>query len=200
MGFVARSRCERAVVIARAVADAMAAPVEAGERHEQEIRIDGGRLEAGSGIDIAPARSARPARQRRKVERRAARTDRQRGREALARRARREARACPARRESGERPRRSRARQRRARRSPSSASRAVSGARVCGSSASRRPSARGAAPTWDRRRSEAVRRFADPVRHKARSREGRWTVIPGAYVSRWEPCAEAHGRGQGQPP
>src|ERR1700678_1654365 len=34
----------------------------------------------------------------------------------------------------------------------------------------------------------------------ARSRDGRWTVIPGAYVSRWEPYAEAHEPRQGQPP
>ena len=31
---------QRAVVMARAIADAMAAPVERGERHEQQIRID----------------------------------------------------------------------------------------------------------------------------------------------------------------
>ena len=35
---------------------------------------------------------------------------------------------------------------------------------------------------------------------KARSRESRWTVIPGAYVSRWAPCTQAHGQGQGQLP
>ena len=39
-----------------------------------------------------------------------------------------------------------------------------------------------------------------PIKHKARSRDGRWTVIPGAYVSRWEPYAEAHEPRQGQPP
>ena len=39
-----------------------------------------------------------------------------------------------------------------------------------------------------------------PSKHKARSRDGRWTVIPGAYVSRWEPYAEAHEPRQGQPP
>src|SRR5271168_387169 len=38
------------------------------------------------------------------------------------------------------------------------------------------------------------------IKHKARSRDGRWTVIPGAYVSRWEPYAEAHEPRQGQPP
>src|SRR5271155_786510 len=37
-------------------------------------------------------------------------------------------------------------------------------------------------------------------KNKARSRDGRWTVIPGAYVSRWEPYAEAHEPRQGQPP
>ena len=35
---------ERAIVIARAIADAMAAAVETGERHEQEVGIDGGRV------------------------------------------------------------------------------------------------------------------------------------------------------------
>src|SRR6185437_14855106 len=38
------------------------------------------------------------------------------------------------------------------------------------------------------------------VKDKARSRDGRWTVIPGAYVSRWAPCAEAHEPRQGQLP
>ena len=37
-------------------------------------------------------------------------------------------------------------------------------------------------------------------KHRARSRDGRWTVIPGAYVSRWEPYAKAHEPRQGQPP
>ena len=39
---------QRAVVVARAVADAMAAPIEGGERHEQQIGIDGGRPPASA--------------------------------------------------------------------------------------------------------------------------------------------------------
>ena len=50
------------IVIAGAVADAVAAPVEAGERHEQKIRIDGGRRLEGLGNRHRPdARWGRPA-------------------------------------------------------------------------------------------------------------------------------------------
>jgi hypothetical protein len=45
-----------------------------------------------------------------------------------------------------------------------------------------------------------VKTLRQSVTNEARSREGRWTVIPGAYVSRWAPCAKAHGQGQGQLP
>jgi hypothetical protein len=38
------------------------------------------------------------------------------------------------------------------------------------------------------------------IRNKARGREGRWTVIPGTYVSRWAPYDQVHGQGQGQLP
>ena len=44
------------------------------------------------------------------------------------------------------------------------------------------------------------RHFKVNPKRKARGRDGRWTVIPGAYVSRWAPCTQAQGRGQGQLP
>ena len=60
---------EAAVVVAGAVADAMAAPVEAGERHEQEIRLDGGRVvRAARECPCAPSAVGSPGRHRRKVE------------------------------------------------------------------------------------------------------------------------------------
>ena len=99
---------------------------------------------------------------------------------------------------SGESRQLQRARQSRARRKPSSVSRWVRLVRASGASFLRRANA-------CRRRIA----FASPSAElksfrqhdlKARSRDGRWTVIPGAYVSRWAPCAKAHGRGQGQLP
>ena len=57
-----------AVVVAGAVADAVAAPVEAGERHEEEIRIDRGRrLERLGDATSAPARVGSPGRHSRKT-------------------------------------------------------------------------------------------------------------------------------------
>src|ERR1700722_5515048 len=93
--------------------------------------------------------------------------------------------------------------QRRARREPSSARRRLKARRAAGAIRPRRKSA-------SRRRDAFESGWAEVTgarqsekgggRYKARNRDGRWTVIPGAYVCRWEPYAEAHEPRQGQPP
>ena len=202
----ARNRAKRAIVVAGAVADAMAAPVESGERHEQQVGIDdlrrrrrlGNAHRAGDQSARRAASGGRPA----------ARRARAVTGKAVAKpsrcRARRAAAACPARRgssESGD----DAGRQRRAQSSPISASRARERGAGRGdrrrAALERRRRKRGFGVSQGRRIGTGMVAIecADPLR-KARSRESRWTVIPGAYVSRWEPCAQAHGRGQGQPP
>ena len=160
----------------------------------------GGRFERLGNAHAAESVGS-PGRQRRKVEMRA------RGRRPPAapsrsrrRSARRAARACRAPRGSDERRTRPTApRAARAAR-PSLARRSVSRRGRLRAEPLRRASA-----SWRRiafgigvGRSHSV--IADSRSRRARSREGRWTVIPGAYVSRWAPCAKAHGLGQGQLP
>ena len=194
---------EAPIVIAGAIADAVAAPVEAGERHEQEIRIDGGRSLEGlaNGHRPGASRLARPPEA--KSQRRPPANDgRQGGRESFVgeRGQKQERVGLVAHRMKGrDDPRTPEARE----------AQALLGEATAESGASRRarlPLAgrepRGAGPPSDRRcsRSSACRRSEKGVKNKARSRDGRWTVIPGAYVSRWEPYAEAHEPRQGQPP
>src|ERR1700722_837076 len=96
-----------------------------------------------------------------------------------------------------------RGRQRRASRSPSAARRRLKATRAAGSIASRRARAarrRSAFGSSSIELKNGGRSEKRHQTHKARSRDGRWTVIPGAYVSRWEPYAEAHEPRQGQPP
>ena len=179
----------------------MAAPVEAGERHEQEVRIDGGRLpRAARRIDIAPERVGSPGRHRRKVSGDPRPTTTGRAVANPPRRAPTRAervRLVAQRVKGGDGP----GRQRRARRNPSLARRRLKAARRRAPSPPAGREHRGAGPPSDRRwsGSKAIRR-SETLKNRARSRDGRWTVIPGAYVSRWEPCAEAHEPRQGQPP
>ena len=78
---------EAAVVVACAIADAMAAPVETGERHEQEVRVDGRRaVSSGSGMPMPPsARRVAGPPEAEGQRRAAADDDRKRRREAVVR-------------------------------------------------------------------------------------------------------------------
>ncbi len=94
-------------------------------------------------------------------------------------------------------------RQRPARRKPSSTRRRPKAARSSGSIRPRR--ARASRRRTAFRSAWVKDKGQFPIRERrqwreARSRDGRWTVIPGAYASRWEPYAKAHEPRQGQPP
>ena len=192
--------------MAGAVADAMAAPVE-GRRAARTAGRDRrpARARAGSGMPMAPGTVGSPGRQRRKISGgpRPATTGSAVAKPSACQRAARSASVSGSSRIGGKaettrgppEPRQARPSCDEPRGQKARASRG-------GASALRRASACAAE---DRlrigggrasKRSRRIRRS----RIEARSREGRWTVIPGAYVSRWAPCAQAHGRGQGQLP
>ena len=191
------------VVIAGAVADAMAAPVEACKRDEQEIRIDDGRaLERfANRHGPSPGQIARPPEA--KSERRSpANDDRQGGRNFFLgqRRQKRERIGFVAQRmKSGDNSGTPEACEAQSLLGEATAESGAGGRLDLSSSDKSRPA-------QSRLRISVGRgqgRVGDPrkaSKHKARSRDGRWTVIPGAYVSRWEPYAEAHELRQGQPP
>ena len=65
-------------------------------------------------------------------------------------------------------------------------------ARMSAGSASRRASASV--------RSSAFREAGSDISNKVRSRDGRQSVIPGTYISRWAPYDRTHELGQGQLP
>ena len=194
-----RATCKRAVVVAGAKADAAAAPVEGGERHEQQIRLDLGALRRRFG-DIHGAQqnsvAGLPAAKDQRLT--SPPGDGQSGKQTLVG-------------EGGEKRQRVRFVGHRikgrddfrvpifAKFTPSRASRSANAWRISGGVDLRRSSA--SALRRALALAAAVLAGVGVISGtEARSRESRWTVIPGAYVSRWAPCARAHGQGQGQLP
>src|SRR5271166_6591061 len=189
---------EASIIIARAVADAVAASVEAGEGHEEKVGFDfwrrterfGNAHRAGRGRIAGPPEP--------EDEMRAAPDRWKGGRESLVRQGaekRKRIRLFADRMEGGYD------------RGRPQAGEAQAFLRQAVGQAGTRLGGQALPP---RERLAAQGRFrigvsrcqsVTPIRQQiARSREGRWTVIPGAYVSRWAPYAKAHGLRQGQLP
>ena len=193
---------QRPVVAAGAVADAMAAPIEGGERHEQQVGLDQrGRFAGLRHAQCAARQRLAGPPQAEGERRRAAVSDRQRGGEAMRLQGGDErpgVRLVADRREGGDDSRPPAPRPFEADCGEPRGQRGA-GRRIDGAAAVERLTAQDRLAIARLRIGCGKRhgrdRIADPLKREARSREGRWTEIPGAYVSRWAPCAQAHGRG-----